>query len=68
MTIPAHETGPCLRGIGNLSQAPQYSSQASRQISKITRDNATFKRAREEVWRGLDIDWGYVFSGKRKTK
>jgi len=37
-------------------------------ISKITRDNATFKRAREEVWRGLDLDWGYVFSGRRKSK
>jgi hypothetical protein len=37
-------------------------------ISKITRDNATFKRAREELWRGLDIDWGYIFSGRREIK
>jgi len=30
-------------------------------ISKITRDNKTFKRLKEELNRGIDIDWSYVF-------
>jgi CheY-like chemotaxis protein len=31
-------------------------------LSKITRSNATFKRLREEMGRGVDVDWEYVFS------
>jgi CheY-like chemotaxis protein len=31
-------------------------------LSKITRNNATFRRLREEAGRGADVDWGYVFS------
>lgn len=30
-------------------------------ISKITRDNTTFKRIREELKRGVKIDWAFVF-------
>jgi len=32
-------------------------------ISKITRDNATFKRLREELTKGVDINWKTVFGG-----
>jgi CheY-like chemotaxis protein len=31
-------------------------------FSKITRNNATVRRMREEIGRGADVDWGYVFS------
>lgn len=30
-------------------------------FSKIIRNNQTFKRLREEINKGLNIDWGYVF-------
>ena len=30
-------------------------------FSKIIRDNRTFKRLREEINRGVEIDWGFVF-------
>ncbi|RJP22805.1 MAG: response regulator [Deltaproteobacteria bacterium] len=31
-------------------------------LSKITRNNTTFKRLREEMERGVAVDWEYVFS------
>jgi CheY-like chemotaxis protein len=31
-------------------------------LSKITRSNATFKRLREQIGRGVAVDWGHVFS------
>jgi len=34
-------------------------------LSKITRDNATVKRLQEALWHGADIDWAFVFRGKR---
>jgi len=37
-------------------------------FSKIIRDNQTFKRFREEVNKGVDIDWKYVFKRKNKSK
>ncbi len=37
-------------------------------LSKITRSNATFKRLREELGRGADIDWGVVFSIGKNSK
>jgi len=36
-------------------------------LSRITRSNATFKRLQEELGRGVDIDWGYVFSADVAT-
>lgn len=33
-------------------------------ISKITRNNETFKRLRLELSKGVDIDWSLVFSEK----
>ncbi len=36
-------------------------------FSKIIRDNRTFKRFREEVNKGVNIDWKYVFKRKNKS-
>jgi DNA-binding response OmpR family regulator len=35
-------------------------------LSKITKNNLTFKRLQEELRRGTTIDWEFVFSGRRK--
>jgi CheY-like chemotaxis protein len=37
-------------------------------LSKITRNNKTFKRLRQELQKGVDIDWKYVFSRKDYDK
>jgi CheY-like chemotaxis protein len=35
--------------------------------SKIIRDNKTFKKLRESINKGTDIDWAYVFRRKDRT-
>ncbi len=35
-------------------------------FARLTRDNATCKRFREELRKGADIDWRLVFSGEEK--
>ncbi len=37
-------------------------------FSKITRNNATFKRLREELGRGPDIDWSLIFRRERSEQ
>ena len=32
----------------------------------MKKSNTVFKRLREELSRGVDIDWAYVFGGKKK--
>jgi hypothetical protein len=32
----------------------------------MIKDNATFKRLRQEIAKGTDINWAFVFSGKLK--
>ncbi|MBU2650976.1 MAG: hypothetical protein KKA81_08575 [Bacteroidetes bacterium] len=34
-------------------------------LSKMIRTNITFKRLREELKKATDINWAYVFSGKK---
>lgn len=35
-------------------------------LSKITKSNVVFKRLKQELQNGRDIDWAFVFSGKSK--
>ena len=37
-------------------------------ISKMIKNNTTFKRLRQALKQGTDIDWRFVFSGKRNNE
>lgn len=36
-------------------------------LSKITKDNRTFKRLRKELSRGVEINWAFVFGRERSA-
>ena len=37
-------------------------------LSKMIKNNRTFKRLRQELSRGPDIDWAFVFGGEKAVR